>query len=71
MAVPARRGWEGDPSKWDPVVDEALHDQMLRAEKANIEAINNLKAAQKAARDAAGRAKGARGGGGGFPPPRK
>jgi hypothetical protein len=64
------RGWEGDQSKWDPVVDEALHDQMLRAEKANIEAINNLKAAQKAARDAAGRGKGARGGGG-FPPPRK
>jgi ElaB/YqjD/DUF883 family membrane-anchored ribosome-binding protein len=58
------RGVEGDPSKWDPTVDEALRDQMLRAEQASIEAINNLNAAERAARDAAGRARGARGRGG-------
>jgi hypothetical protein len=63
------RGFEGDPSKFDPVVSEALEDQMLRAQQANDQAIRELKAAQQAARDAAGRAKGARGGGG-FPPPR-
>jgi len=63
------RGFKGDPSKFDPVVSDALEDEMLRAQQANAEAINDLKAAQQAARDAAGRAKGARGGGG-FPPPR-
>ena len=63
------RGVPGDPSKFDPVVSEALEDQMLRAQQANAEAINELEAARQAARDAAGRAKGARGGGG-FPPPR-
>jgi hypothetical protein len=68
MPNPAR-GVEGDPSKWDPVVDEALRDQMQRADQASVEAIHNLRAAQKAARDAAARAKGARGGGG-FPPRR-
>lgn len=67
------RGVKGDPSKFDPVVSEALEDQMLRAQQANEEAITRLKDAQqaaKAAQDAAARAKGARGGGG-FPPPRK
>lgn len=63
------RGVEGDPSKFDPVVSEALEDQMLRAQRADEEAVNELKAAQQAARDAAGRAKGSRGGGG-FPAPR-
>ena len=64
------RGVKGDPSKFDPVVSEALEDQMLRAQRANDEAIIELKAAQQAERDAAGRAKGQRGGGG-FPPPRQ
>ena len=64
------RGFEGDPSKFDPVVSDALEDQMLRAQQASIRATNELEAAQKAARDAVGRAKGA-GGGGGFPPPRR
>lgn len=64
------RGVKGDPSKFDPVVSEALEDEMLRAQQADIEALNELEAAQQAARDLAGKAKGARGGGG-FPPPRK
>jgi hypothetical protein len=45
------RGIEGDPN-YDPVVDEALRDQMLRAEKANIQAIDKLKAARAAAKAA-------------------
>ena len=55
---------------FDPVVAEALEEQAQRASNANADAIFKLKAAQKAARDAAARAKGARGGGG-FPPPRR
>ena len=59
------RGVEGDPSKWDPVVDEALHDQMLRAQQASVEALHDLEAAQRAFRDAdAARARAARGRGG-------
>jgi hypothetical protein len=61
MPDPAR-GFAGDPSKWDPVVDEALLEQTNRAEQANIEAINNLKAAQEADRDALPGAKKRRGG---------
>jgi hypothetical protein len=58
------RGVEGDPSKWDPITDEALHDQMLRAQEANAEAINRLNAARRATTDALARAKRAQGSGG-------
>lgn len=59
----------GDPSKFDPVVLEALQDRAARAGQAEVEAANKLKAARRAAQEAADRAKGARRGGG-FPPPR-
>lgn len=66
------RGVEGDPN-WDPTVDEALRDQMERAQQANTAAINRLRDAQaaaKAAQDAIAKARGAQGKGG-FPPPRR
>jgi hypothetical protein len=60
------RGVEGDLAKWDPVTDEALHDQMLRAQQESIKALNNLREAQRLARDAAAKARRAAGKGG-FP----
>jgi hypothetical protein len=53
-----------DPSKWDPVVNEALNEQAKRAGEASREANERLQAAQRAFRDAdAARARAARGGG--------
>jgi hypothetical protein len=49
----AARGVVGD-GKWDPVVDEALKDQMDRAQKASSEANDKWEAAQKASTDAEG-----------------
>jgi len=64
------RGWAGDPANWDPTVDEALQNDMSQKQQATIEQINNLKNAQKAARDASARARGAAGAGG-FPQPQQ
>ncbi|MDQ2801657.1 MAG: hypothetical protein M3Y41_02805, partial [Pseudomonadota bacterium] len=61
MPVP-ERGFAGDPN-WDPVVDEALFEESNRASQANIEAIHKLQAAQEAALNTPGFAKG-------FPPRR-
>jgi hypothetical protein len=52
MPEPAR-GFAGDPN-WDPRVDEALYNETLRAEQANIRAIKNLQAWQRAAKAAQG-----------------
>jgi hypothetical protein len=54
----------------DPVVQEALEDQVRRAQIASNKADLNVRVAQKAVRDAADAAKGPRRGGG-FPPPRR
>jgi hypothetical protein len=50
MPEPAR-GFAGDPN-WDARVDEALYNETLRAEQANIRAIKNLRGWQRAAKAA-------------------
>jgi hypothetical protein len=58
-----------DPSvKWDPVVDEALHNEAQQMAQQSREAIERLTEAQRAARDAQAAARGAAGKGG-FPAP--
>jgi hypothetical protein len=60
-----------DPSvKWDPVVDEALHNEAQQAAQKSREAIDRLTEAQRAARDAQAAARGAAGKGG-FPAPQQ
>ena len=44
----AGRGVEGDLAKWDPVVDEALKDRMLRAQQELRKANYDLGAAREA-----------------------
>jgi hypothetical protein len=53
----------GDPSKYDPTVDEALQNDMMQKAAARNEALDKWRAADIANRQRPGR-------GGGFPPPR-
>jgi hypothetical protein len=62
------RGNPGDPSKWDPELDKALQNEMWQKQQAALKTLDQLTSAQREARDAAARARGASGRGG-FPSP--
>jgi hypothetical protein len=51
--------WRGDPSKWDRSADDILRQRMRETKREWYSRRNELEAAQKASRDAAGAARGA------------